>query len=284
MPNNPLDLGHRDERALEEALLARLRGIRRIDVLTIADQVRAGRYGGITQGEQWLAGLDRSTAAAARAEAALLRRGWLQGVSEIGDRAKELRGETDAFVGRWTDQRVHSFLATFEADTRRNVARMARNAGARFDRTHNLTLVQRLAERLKARLGLTSRQARQIEAYEREAAKAELPDSVIEREVQRRAQIALEARARFAAEREAVETLNFGRAAAWAEARRRGLVGRLEKHWRDQGDDRVRATHAEQTREGWIPWGRAYSVFGVQHPPAPEHGCRCYESIREVAA
>jgi hypothetical protein len=83
MPKNPLDLGRRDEAALHDLLLARMRGIRRVGERDLFDAVRTGRYGGITQSDAWSAGLDRATKGAERAEYALLRRGWLQGVSEI---------------------------------------------------------------------------------------------------------------------------------------------------------------------------------------------------------
>jgi len=281
MPVNPIDAGAANERALHDALMARMRGIRRIAERDIADAVRTGRYGGITQGEAWGAGLDRATAAAHRAEIALLRRGWLQGVKESG--AKELRAEADAFAERWAGQRTASFLAGFEQRTRDNVAREIRNAGARFHRSPNPTAAQRAAERIRTHLGLTRAQARRLEAYQREAAKAELAQRAIDREVARRALAGMESRARMEAEFEAVEAVNFARAAAWAEARRRGLVGKLEKRWQDMGDSRVRAHHAAQTNEGWIPWSAPYThVGGVQHPPAPEPGCRCWQIFREV--
>lgn len=281
MPTNPVDAGRKNEAAIEDALLARMRGVRRLDESLFFDGIRqGGRYGGVTQSEQWGAGLDEALRKMRAAEVALLRRGWLQGVSEIPG-GSELRGEADAFAQRWADQRARTFLAEFEQATRDNIRRMVRNAGARYNRAPDLTEAQRMAEDVKRRLGVTGPQARQLEAYVREARRAGVPESVIDREVTRRAQTAIAARARFAAEREAVEAMNFGRAAAWAEARRRGLVGPLEKRWRDVGDSRVRASHHAQTLVGWIPWSATYEYHGVKHPPSPDPGCRCWETIRE---
>jgi hypothetical protein len=141
-----------------------------------------------------------------------------------------------------------------------------------------------MAEQAKGRLGVTRAQARQLEANEKVARRAGLSDRVIERGVAKRAAHAMEVRARFAAEREAIEALNFGRAAAWAEARRRGIVGPLEKRWQDVGDSRVRASHSAQTRVGWIPWSAVYHLHGVKHPPSPDPGCRCWQVIRERRA
>jgi hypothetical protein len=214
------------------------------------------------------------------AERSLLRRGWLQGTSEIPN-GRELRGEADAFAQQWAGRRASVFLQGFEQTTRANVRRSVRNAGARYARQPSLKDAAEMAREVRRRFGATSPQARQLEAYERAARAAGVTERAIDREVTRRAQTAMEARARFAAEREAVEAMNFGRAAAWAAARRRGIVGPLEKRWRDVGDDRVRASHSAQSRVGWIPWGQMYAIQGVMHPPSNDAGCRCFEQVRE---
>ena len=93
-----------------------------------------------------------------------------------------------------------------------------------------------------------------------------------------RAKVAL--RAKQIADRGTVEAISFARQEAFLEAWGAGELGENPmKLWRNQEDGRVRPTHIEQTLIGPIPLDAIFELHGVQFPPSPDFGCRCWHVL-----
>lgn len=176
--------------------------------------------------------------------------------------------------------RAIELIQAVDRATRENIGRQVRSAAARYARSPSLTTTRDLARSIRPLIGLTPAQASLLRRRERRYVAAGLTPEAVEQKIRRQAERMIELRAAAIADRGIVETINGARQEAWVQALQAGEIpaGSM-KAWRDQGDERVRKRHRQQTEQGPIPLEAVFPVFGVQFPPAPEHGCRCWHIL-----
>jgi hypothetical protein len=187
----------------------------------------------------------------------------------IGELAKENAGRRAVAAAKKLDKEVASGLRTLIGD-----------ASQRYAEKPSPKILRDLTKQVKDRIGLTTKQARAIAKWEKAALKGGVDPRAVAASVKKRTEAALEFRARAIAKRGVEEDVGWGRHHLWLEASDAGLLPEgTMKRWRDQGDDRVRPSHAAQTRQGPVPLEEPYPIQGVMHPPSRDHGCRCWEEL-----
>lgn len=177
-------------------------------------------------------------------------------------------------------QRAVEMIQAIDEVTREGIKRLIATAAASYVTDQSASTLRRLQEEIRASIGLTPKQAARIERWRSIAVASGMPPSSVSAGVVARAAAARDLRARAIAERGVIESVSFARHQAWLEAQDAGdLSPKAMKRWMTQGDDRVRASHRAQSRQGPIPLREIYPIQQVQHPPSKEPGCRCWEVL-----
>lgn len=269
------------ESALEAALGRSRSGhgllwdLRRIPSDALERAVRTGSISHVTGSVEYQRSLQRANLRLRAVHEQLIRDTAQQALSEIGSTMDP--ADLDDLVDRLARRQTGRLLRAVDQGTRRNLRRVIRNGRRRYTRMPSS--LDEIVKDARPQLGISYKTGSNIQNRVRAMRSAGIPESRLSLYTRSRQRSALSVRAKAGARHGLSVSVNETRHEIFdIISSSPGVV--MSKRWRHQNDDRVRASHRLQAAVGWIPFDDEYAVFGVQHPPAPVFGCRCYEEVR----
>ncbi len=284
---NPADLAREEEFLLRAILwteeptgrrsfFARLR---RVSERAIFAAIRSRSIRPITSSTEWNFALVFARSALELIVNALLRRGYRSGLLDLPSRG-DLGVRIATFADERAGQRAIELIQAIDSKNRRTISKLVRAASRRYAASPDIGTLRDLASKIRPQIGLTPWQSGVVTRFREKLEIAEAPRSIIEKKVIAKTRGMIANRAAQIADRATIEAISLARHEAWTDAIEAGeLRTSARKQWQDQGDAAVRATHAAQTDMGPIRMGEVYPLHGVQHPPSPDFGCRCWEIL-----
>lgn len=248
----------------------------------VRSAIQTGSIVPITSSSKWKISGAALVAAFTKNETALVHAGLVGGAGEIPKRVPVPRfsARIGELAEKFGGERATAIAEDITTKTRDGIKKMIGRASREYGQSPSMATLRRLEGEVRAVVGMTPKQAARVERWRAAAVKAGLSSDAIEKGYSERAASAIAFRAKAIADRGIVETIAFGRHQSWVEAIKTGeLPKNVKKRWNDQGDKGVRRDHRRQTLVGPIPIGDLYEIQGVMHPPSPDQGCRCWETL-----
>ncbi len=275
--SNPADTRTAEEVALGGVALGFFGDVRRSSPARIQQAIRQGSIQPIVQAPVWQGARERAVARATPIQTDLAAFGLRSGLREV-PRTTLVR-EVAGIAPGMGELRAVEMIQGVDARTRETISALVRTASAQYQKSPSLKILRELAANLRPLIGLTPKQATTIARARSRLLASGVSGAAVDKRILDMTTAMINRRAALIADRAVIEDVSAARHRAWELAEERGELNGPRKTWRDQGDGRVRTRHHTQTLMGPIPLGTPYPVFGVQHPPAPESGCRCWEVL-----
>lgn len=254
--------------------------VQAIPLIFLQRAIRTGSIQPIVRSDAWKRALRWSFGRHTPVEARLLRGGMRSALRELPRDRFPKRVADLAFHQRLAQPRAVRLVQAVNARNRAGIRSLVGYASRDYARSPNPALLHALAKDIQGMIGLTPWQAGQLRKRWRNLRSQGMAPVEIRRDIHARAAKYIERRSYQIGDRAVLENVGFARHQTWIELQDRGdIPDNALKQWHDQRDGKERRTHREQTMAGAIPLREVYALHGVQHPPSPDFGCRCWEVL-----
>jgi hypothetical protein len=280
--HNPADASRDLEATLGRIYLALFEALRRLIPPGLLERaIRTGSARLVIASQVWTRRVTSAAGLVESVERTLLSRGLRSGLREVP--RTQLLSRVATLASQAAGPRAAARVASIDAATRQTITALISSAARSYRANPSLATLRQLAAEIKPLIGLTPKQAAQLRRRWRAMRQAGEPEAAIRSAIAQSADRMRAFRAKAIGERGVVEAISAGRHQAWVEARDAGEISpSAMKQWRDQGDERVRASHRAQSRMGPIPLDEVFPLHGVMYPPSPDAGCRCYHVLVDL--
>jgi len=255
---------------------------RRTSPQKIQEAIRSGSIRPITQAPAWQRARSSAVTAAAPVQTDLAAYGLRSGLREVPK--TQLVREVASIAPGMGRQSAVEMIQGVDARTRETVSALVRTASTQYRQAPSLKTLRELASAIHPLIGLTPKQATAVRRQRRAllASGASIADA--DAVMRRRIEGMIRQRSKMIADRGVIEAVSAARHRAWELAEDAGELENPHKAARNPLDGRERARHRSQALLPPIPLRQPYALFGVQHPPWPAPGCRCWEVLVALPA